>query len=76
MKVEGDVHAGTFLQFHLYGRPFEVANIKELLTKTQKVELSSKDDLKIQVEQIRPGVKTKVEQMKTVMKQMKQRLSR
>ena len=53
-----------------------MANIKELLTKTQKVELSSKDDLKIQVEQIRPGVKTQVEQMKTVMKQMKQRLSR
>ena len=32
VKVEGEVHVSTFLQFlrHLYGCPIEVANIKEL----------------------------------------------
>ena len=32
LKVEGEVQAGTFTQFlrHLYGRPIEVAKIREL----------------------------------------------
>ena len=43
----------------------------ELMTRTEKMELLTKDDLKTQMEQMQSGVKKEVEQMRTEMKQMK-----